>query len=301
MTFRAGFVGIVGEPNAGKSTLLNRFLNEDLSIVTDKPQTTRKRQSGIVNLENGQIVFLDAPGFIRAKSGLNEFLMKEAKQVLADVDVLLVVISVDTERREQAEEVLNLVSKSQGKKIVIITKTDIEKYLPRRTAIQKMVAEKMPGVPILEMSSKSSKIDIQDVLVKIWEYLPASEAPLYDEDIMCLEAERVIVAEKIREQCLEMLHQEIPYKIAVMIRQFLEEEKIVRIDADIIVGKESHKSIVVGKKGSMIKKIGTESRAKVEKFLNKKVMLKLQVVVRENWDENPNFMKELGYVIEETK
>jgi GTPase len=303
MKFRAGFVGLIGQPNAGKSTLLNALVEEKVSIVTPKPQTTRRRVIGIVNQENGQIVIVDAPGLVSAKKGLNAFLEKEAHDVISSSDALIGVISLDEKNKDQVNHILDLLIQSKKPYAIVITKSDLAEFKHRLQLIKDLVTLKNPKTEIFEFSTKWGK-DIkqasEQIINRILPLLPETPQPLYDTEIYTPHTLREVCAEIIREQCFELLDKEIPYFIAIKVKSFDESDPtIAKIQADIIVSKESHKPILIGKNAEMIKQIGIKSRKEIEKLLNSKVFLKLDVVVKDNWSENSKLMKDLGYYVDE--
>ncbi len=303
MSYRAGFVGLVGQPNAGKSTLLNILVEEKVSIVTDKPQTTRRRVLGVVSLKEGQVVYVDAPGIVRAKSGLNEFLEKEAQDVIGQSDVLLGVLSLGEKSKDNVLEILGLLKQSKKPFIVVITKADMIANQHRSQVIRDLVKEISPTVKVIEMSNQWGK-DIKEVATQITsellKLLPVSPAPLYDQELYTPHSVKELAVEIIREKCFESLMQEVPYNLAVRIVKYDESNpRLPKIYADIVTTKDSHKGIIVGKGAKTIKEIGMKARAEIEKMVGHKVFLKLEVVVRENWSENKKMMKDLGYVVSE--
>ncbi|KYG61285.1 GTPase Era [Bdellovibrio bacteriovorus] len=297
MGYKAGFLGLIGQPNAGKSTLMNYLVDEKVSIVSAKPQTTRRRILGIWSTDKGQIVFVDAPGIIKADKGLNNFLAKEAEEVIADSDALLAIVSVDEGKPEDAEKILDLVSKSGKPWIGIVTKADIEEKAHRVLILKKMIEDR--GGKAMSVSVKDSKDDQEEreaMLIEFLELLPETPAPLYDVELFTNENVREMASEIIREKCFESLHQEIPYSLAVRIIKFDEAAAPVpKIYAEIIVSKDSHKAIVIGKEAKVIKQIGMDSRKEIEKLMGEKVFLDLQVIAKPEWFENKRMMKELGY------
>ncbi|KYG65332.1 GTPase Era [Bdellovibrio bacteriovorus] len=297
MGYKAGFLGLIGQPNAGKSTLMNYLVDEKVSIVSAKPQTTRRRILGIWSTDKGQIVFVDAPGIIKADKGLNSFLAKEAEEVIADSDALLAIVSVDEGKPEDAEKILDLVSKSGKPWIGIVTKADIEEKAHRVLILKKMIEDR--GGKAMSVSVKDSKDDQEEreaMLIEFLELLPETPAPLYDVELFTNENVREMASEIIREKCFESLHQEIPYSLAVRIIKFDEAATPVpKIYAEIIVSKDSHKAIVIGKEAKVIKQIGMDSRKEIEKLMGEKVFLDLQVIAKPEWFENKRMMKELGY------
>jgi len=301
--YRAGFVGLIGQPNAGKSTLLNYFVDEKVSIVTPKPQTTRRRILGVVSRKESQIVFVDAPGIVQAKKGLNEFLKKEALDVIESSDVLLGVIGLDTQKKEDVIEILNLLKESKKPFAVILTKSDLPDVQRRIPIVKDLVEKIKPGTKVFEFSSKwGSDISTQLELVmdELSEMLPESPEPLYDIELFTPHSVRELSAEIIREKCFELLDKELPYSLAVRISGFEDaksQKGITKIHAEIIVSRESHLKMIVGKGGELIKKIGMKSRQEIEKLIGGKIFLGLKVIVRENWFDHPQHMKELGYVV----
>jgi len=300
--YRSGFVGLIGLPNAGKSTLMNLLVKEKVSIVTPKPQTTRRRVLGIVSTDEGQAVFVDAPGVLKATKGLNAFLAKEAEDVIQQSDVLIAVLAVDTEKKEQAEEIIEMILKSSKPWFAVITKVDMSELLRRREALRELCVKHKSCLGVIEASSqwgKESEAVRKEILRLCFTKLPESKAPLYDIELFTPHNVKDLVAEIIREQCFEVLHHELPYQVAIRIQKFDESDpNMPKIHAEILVGKESHKPILIGKGGVTIKEIGMLARKGVEKMMGQKVFLGLEVSVRENWFENKNLMKELGYVVE---
>jgi GTP-binding protein Era len=299
MNYKAGFVGLIGLPNAGKSTLLNVLVQQKLSIVTSKPQTTRRRVLGVETFTSSQVIIVDAPGVVEASRGLNAFLQKEAQNVIGESDVLVAVLSIDEERKENLERIIQLVSTANKPWFYVITKVDLAHYFHRKEQIKSDLKEKYPEVKGIEFSNQWGK-DLEsfraDFFALALASLPTMPCPLYDPEIYTPHSTRELVAEIVREKCFELLSHELPYQIAVRIRSFDEQEKLVRIEADILVGKENHKAMVIGSGGAKIKQIGQAARADIEAMLDHPCFLNLTVVVRENWMENRLIMKELGYV-----
>ncbi len=298
MSYRAGFIGLIGQPNAGKSTLMNFLIDQKVSIVTSKPQTTRRRILGIQNNPNSQIVFIDAPGLIKAEKGLNAFLEKEAHEVIKESDALLAVLSIDEKDSDAIEKVIGLVKNSRKPWMAIITKTDVADKAHRILIVKSMVESL--GVKCLQVSCLKDGKDGRDLILnEIETLLPESPAPLYDKELYTTENVRELVAEIVREKCFENLEHEIPFQLAVQVRKFDENAKpCPHIYVDVLVSKDSHKPIVVGKKAQVIKKISQESRLQIEKMMDQKIFMELNVVVKENWFDQQQFMKELGYIID---
>ncbi len=297
--YKAGFVGLIGQPNAGKSTLLNVLVNEKVSIVTPKPQTTRRRVLGIHSFTKGQVVLVDAPGIVASAKGLNSFLEAEAKEVVKESDVLCAVLNLDQHDKEDLDLVLKWVTSSKRPWFAVLTKVDLVKYFHRKEMIKAQIKQEFPEVRIFEFSETWGS-DLEEFRSLFFEeslrLLPKMPGPLYDVELFTPHHTRELVAEMIREKCFETLSHELPYQLAIRIRSFKEDEKITRIEADIVVGKDNHKAMVIGSQASKIKEIGTLARESIEGLLDQKVFLKLTVVVRENWMENHLIMKELGYV-----
>lgn len=297
--YNAGFIGLIGLPNAGKSTLLNTLVQEKLSIVTPKPQTTRRRILGISTFTAAQAIIVDAPGIVEASRGLNAFLEKEAQDVMGESDILVAVLNVDEDEKSNLEKVINWVVSSGKPWMYVITKVDMTQFFHRKEQLKEQFRERFPGVKGFEFSNQWGK-DLETFRAEFFEttikMLPEMPGPLYDPELYTPHSMRELVAEIIREKCFEELAHELPYQIAIRIRAFKEEEKITKIEADIVVGKENHKAMVIGKQGTKIKEIGTKAREAIEELVEGQVFLRLTVVVRDNWMENRLIMKELGYV-----
>ncbi len=307
MHYRAGFVGLIGQPNAGKSSLFNILVDEKISIVTEKPQTTRRRMIGIVSVpKTAQVIFVDAPGLIRAKNGLNAFLEKEALDVIHNSDVLLGVVSLDEKRKEGVIEILHLLKDSKKPFVTVITKSDQVQYNHRIRIIQNLVndfaKQNKINIPVVEFSNKwgmDTKKIANELISEVVKLLPESSGPLYELDVLTTHSMRELVIEVIREKCFEKLSQEVPYQLTVRIIKFDESNPDKpKIYADIITNKESHKKIIIGRNAKNVKWIGSKARVDIERMMGKKVFLKLEVIVRENWTENKKMMKEFGYVVD---
>ena len=296
--YKAGFLGIIGQPNAGKSSLMNYLIREKISIVTSKPQTTRRRILGLHSETAGQVVFIDAPGIVKSTSGLNSFLQKEAEDVIRASDALMAVLSISEDSIERNQEIIDMVAKSRKPWFAVMTKTDLTDKAHRINLLRELI--KKNGSSALAVSIKNTTDEdrklILDECIKV---LPKADAPLYDTELFTTENVKSIVEEIIREKCFETLEYEVPYQLAVQTRKFDEDAKpCPKIFVDIILGKETHKPIVIGKGAANIKKIGAESREEIQKMMDvDKVYLELNVVVKNNWFENATAMKELKYVI----
>ncbi len=295
---KAGFVGLVGMPNSGKSTLMNFLIQEKVAIVTPRPQTTRRRVHGIWTSDEAQIVFVDSPGIVKAKPGLFEFLAHEAQDVIQESDALVAVLALDQKSADEAEAVLTAVKNSGKPWLAIITKTDLDN-LGHRVLILQDLVKKMDGKSLSISSVRTDgfqKEDRRALLEEIASLLPESEAPLYDPETYTTENLRDLACEIVREKCFLHLKDEVPYAIAVRTIEFKEDaDPVPRVNLEILVNKENHKAIVIGKGGQQLKKIGQEARAEIEKFMGQKIFLGLKVSVRENWADNKRIMKELGY------
>ncbi len=295
MSYRAGFVGLIGLPNSGKSTLMNALVGEKVSIVTAKPQTTRRRVMGVISETDHQVVFVDAPGIVQARSGLNLFLREEARDVIAHSDVLVALLNIDEKEIDHLDEVVKMVRESGKPWIALIHKTDLPQLHRPQILRERMTAL---GAVVVQGSSKAEPAALREILMeKIVPMLPEAPAPLYDIELYTLSATRELCAEIIREKCFEQLHQEVPFGLAVRILFFDETTPILRIHAEVIVTKENHRPIVIGQGGQVLKRIGTEARKEMEKLTGQKIFLDLKVVSKPNWQKNPGLMKDLGYVV----
>jgi GTP-binding protein Era len=293
--YRAGFVALVGQPNAGKSTLLNTLLDEKVSIVSDKPQTTRGRVTGILNVPGAQLVFVDSPGRLKSTSGINKFLQEEVADVIANADVVVALLGAD-DSAESASELITQLKASHKPWVVAITKTDL--LLGTRTPkfFDFLMEEKIPFTSI--SSTKRPEEAREEILSRVVPLLPKAAVPLFGEELYTTQTVRQMAAEFIREACFEHLRQEIPYGLAVKIVEFNEDNDIVRVSADLVVERDSHRGIVLGAGGKTIKTIGSEARKEIEKIVGGQIFLQLHVSVKENWTKNPRMMKELGYVVQ---
>lgn len=292
---KSGFVTILGKPNVGKSTLLNKILGEKVSIVSPKPQTTRNKILGILNEPEYQIIFIDTPGKHNIKNKLDKYMDSEIEQAKQDVDIVLLVIDGSKRINESDYEFVESFEKSKQKVIVVINKIDdttFEKLYPQLVRFNNMKFV----LDIIPISAKNGKN--VDELIKVIKSNLTSDIKYFDDDIFTDKSIRFMVSEIIREKALLYLQDEIPHGIAVDIVEFKEDSKKVIIDADIICEREAHKPIILGRNGEMIKKIGTASRIDIENLVGLKVYLSLFVKVRDNWRNNFNQMNNLGYTEE---
>lgn len=296
MSWRAGYVGLIGQPNSGKSTLLNALVGDQVAIVTPKPQTTRQRLIGIVNHEQTQVCLVDAPGLIQASRGINHYLEREVRDVASQSDVLLAVLSVDEERPENLEQVLKLVKESHKPWLAVITKTDLP-FDHRISVIRTMVIQ--AGGTCLSLSAHADKGQslIERLIPELAPFLPESPQPLFPLDVYTTQNVREMASELIREQGFLELHQEVPFGLAVRVRRFEERGKDVRIAADLVVTRENHRPIVIGRGGQKLKAIGSKARGRIADLVGQPVHLDLQVVVKRNWHQDQKQMAELGYVV----
>jgi GTP-binding protein Era len=287
---KTGFVNIFGRPNAGKSTLLNALMGEKLAIVSPKVQTTRHRIKAIMTEKDYQVVFSDTPGIIEPKYKLHEKMMQAVKNALEDADVALLIVDVN-ENWEECHAIFEAL-RLKVPAIVVVNKIDTAGQGKIKEAIdffqQKAYCKKTITI------SASSGINLKNFLKPILELLPEGE-PFYTGDDISDLPTKFFVGELIREKIYEMAQDEIPYHTAVFVREFKEKTTLVKIVADIIVHRETQKVILIGEKGSMIKKIGTEARQGIEAFLQQKVFLELFVKVKPKWRENDMQLKEYGY------
>lgn len=287
---KAGFVNIFGRPNAGKSTLLNALMGEKLAIVSPKVQTTRHRIKAIMTEEDYQIIFSDTPGIIEPKYKLHEKMMQAVKGALEDADVALLIADVN-EDPALSHEIFSAL-RLRVPAIVVLNKTD--KASTARVEEVTAFYRQQPYCRSVVAISAAKGFDLKVFLAPILELLPEGEPFYADDDISDLPT-RFFVSEMIREKVYELFSDELPYHTAVLIREFKEKQTLVKIVADIIVHRETQKAIIIGDKGSMIKKLGTEARKDIEAFIQQKVFLELFVKVKPKWRENDLQLKEYGY------
>ena len=289
---KSGFVAILGQPNVGKSTLLNAILKEKVSIVSPKPQTTRDKILGIYNDEDCQIVFIDTPGIHSSHNKLDEYMNKAINSAKNDVDILVYVIDGSKKISSNVIDTLNKYTKNIDNVILVVNKVDDTTYEKLYPELNK--CNSLEGIKdIVPLSALKGK-NVEELIKVIKSYLK-DDVRYYDEDIYTDKSIKYLVSETIREKTLWLLQDELPHGIAVEIVRFDESKSICEIDADIIIEKQSHKQIVIGSKGAMLKNIGTKSRIDIEKLLDKKVMLKLFVKVREDWRQKDSAVKSFGY------
>ena len=288
---RAGFVNIIGNPNVGKSTLMNRLVGEKLSIVTAKAQTTRHRIMGIINGEDYQIVFSDTPGILKPKYMLQQSMMQFVETAIGDADIILYVTDV-VEKSDKNREYIERLQRAVSPIILIINKIDLTDQLGLEKLVE-MWHTLLPKAEIIPASAKTG-FNIDNLLAKVVELLPHQHA-WYDRDVFTDKSLRFFASEIIREKILLNYRKEIPYCTEVVIESFKEEE-IYRIEAVINVMRESQKGIIIGPEGLALKRVGIQARKDMEKFFNKKVFLKMFVKVDPAWRENRKELKRFGYI-----
>jgi len=292
--FKSGFIGIIGRPNVGKSTLLNVIIGEKIAITTHKPQTTRNRIMGIKNIESGQLIFLDTPGIHKATTPLNQFMVATATDTFRSADILLLLVEAAEGVHRDDQLIIDSLKNVRLPVILLINKIDlvrINNILPFIDQLQRL----FPFSEIIPISALTGD-GISILIEQIWKLLP--EGPRYfPDDVMTDRTERFIAAEIIREKIILFTHQEIPYTTAVVVDSFKEDEEknLIRIQATINVAKDSQKGILIGKKGAMLKEIGTRARLDMEKFFASKIYLELFVRVSKDWTHDARMLKEFGY------
>lgn len=290
--FKSGFVTLIGRPNVGKSTLMNYLIGQKIAITSNKPQTTRNRIQTMLTTEQGQIVFVDTPGIHKAKNKLGEYMVHIATRSLDEVDVVLWLVEPDTFIGAGERHIAEQLIKVQTPVILVINKVDMVK---RDAVLQYIAAYKdlYDFAAIVPLSARSGE-NTDELLKVIMQHLPYGPK-FYAEDTVTDQPERQIVAELIREKALHSLNEEIPHGIAVVIDSMKKSNKIMHIDATIICERDSHKGIIIGKQGNMLKKIGSTARFEIEKMLECRVNLKLWVKVKKDWRDSEFLMKNFGY------
>jgi GTPase len=292
--FKSGFIGIVGRPNVGKSTLMNAVMGDKIAIATHKPQTTRNRITGIKNIAGGQLVFIDTPGIHRASTPLGHSMVDAARGVFSSVDVILLLIEAPAGILPDDRSILETLQGAALPVILIINKIDLVDK-PRLLPLIDEASHLFPFLSIIPMSALQTD-GIQALIEEISKALPEGQ-PFFPEEMFTDRSERFIAAETIREKIMLMTHKEVPYATAVTVDAFKEDEakNLIRIAATITVEKESQKGIIIGKGGAMLKKIGTQARQEMEKFFATRIFLELFVRVRKDWTHNEKLLKEFGY------
>jgi GTP-binding protein Era len=291
MSHKAGFVNIIGNPNVGKSTLMNAFVGEKLSIITSKAQTTRHRILGIVNGEDFQVIFSDTPGIIKPAYELQESMMDFVKSAFEDADILLYMVEIG-EQELKDEAFFNKITNSKIPVLLLLNKIDKSDQEQLEQQVQ-LWASKVPNAEIIPISAKEG-FQVKEVFDRIIELLPESP-PYYPKDQLTDKPERFFVNETIREKILMHYKKEIPYAVEIDTEEFLEEENIIRMRSVIMVERDTQKGIIIGHKGSALKRVGIEARKDLEKFFGKQVHLELYVKVNKNWRSNQQQLKRFGY------
>lgn len=290
--FKSGFVNIIGNPNVGKSTLMNALVGERLAIITAKAQTTRHRIMGIVGGDNFQIVYSDTPGILRPSYKLQESMMGFVRGALKDADVILYVTDTVEKGDEASEEIVEKIKLSAIPTIVVINKIDISNQAQLESLVE-LWHNRLPEARIIPVSALEG-FNVSGVFDNIMELLPEG-APYYEEGTLTDRPMRFFASEIIREKVFLNYDKEIPYSVEIVIEEYREEPTIDRISAVIYVARDSQKGIIIGRKGEMLKKVGTSARIELEKFIGKKVFLQLHVKVDEGWRNSNRSLRRYGY------
>jgi GTP-binding protein Era len=291
MSHKAGFVNIIGNPNVGKSTLMNAFVGEKLSIITSKAQTTRHRILGIVNGEDFQVVLSDTPGIIKPAYELQQSMMDFVKSAFEDADVLIYMVEIG-EKELKDEAFFNKITSSKTPVLLLLNKIDTSNQEHLEAQV-KLWSEKVPNAEIFPISALEG-FNVKEVFNRIIDLLPESP-PFYPKDQLTDKPERFFINETIREKILLHYKKEIPYAVEVDTEEFFEEENIIRVRSVIMVERETQKGIIIGHKGKALKRVGVEARKDLEKFFGKQIHIELYVKVNKNWRSNANQLKRFGY------
>ena len=291
MKHKSGFVNIIGNPNVGKSTLMNALIGQNLSIISNKAQTTRHRIKGILSDENYQIVFSDTPGIIKPAYKLQESMMQYVKSAFQDADVILYVVEIG-EQGLKDKDIFEKIKKLKIPLIILLNKIDLVTQEKVLIEIENW-KNKFSDAVILPISALN-RFNINEIINSIVELLPFSP-PYYSKEEVTDKSERFFVEEIIREKILKHYKKEVPYSVEISVEEFIEEDEIVRIRAIIYVLRESQKAILIGHKGLGLKRIGSESRKDIEKMINKKVFLTTPIKVKKDWRNNSSQLKKFGY------
>ena len=292
-SYKAGFVSIIGRPNVGKSTLMNYIIGQKIAITSNKPQTTRNRIRTVYTCDRGQIVFVDTPGIHKSKNKLGDYMVSVARKSIVDVDAVIWIVEPTTYIGAGELSIIEELKKAKDVAVfLVINKMDTIKKDEVLLVID-TYSKQMEFAEIIPVSAKTGK-GVQELIDCLLDYLPEGDA-FFDEDTITDQPERQIVAELIREKALWCLEDEIPHGIAVTIESMNFDKKLCSIDATIVCERESHKGIIIGKGGSMLKKIGSLARPDIEDMLEMKVFLQLWVKVRKDWRDSDLLMKNYGY------
>lgn len=292
MQYKAGFAALIGRPNVGKSTLMNQIIGQKIAITSNKPQTTRNRIQTVYTSQEGQIVFLDTPGIHKAKNKLGDYMVGVAEHTVNDVDVVLWLVEPTTYIGAGERHIIEVLKKSSTPVILVINKTDTVKKeeILRFIDTYRKAMDFEEIVPVSALKGDNT----EELVACIMKYLPYGPA-FYDEDTITDQPERQIVAELIREKALRCLDEEIPHGIAVSIESMKYRKKLVDIEATIVCERDSHKGIIIGKGGAMLKKIGSQARRDIEEMLDCKTNLQLWVKVKKDWRDSDFLLKNFGY------
>lgn len=290
---KSGMIAIVGRPNVGKSTLINALAGEKIAIVSSKPQTTRNRICGVINRDDTQFVFMDTPGLHKPQSRLGEYMVKVVRDSVADVDAILMLVPPIATIGKPEELLLERIEQCKMPTVLIINKIDTVPSTEIFSVIESY-RERFPFAAVIPISAKTGDgVDL--ILDEIRPFIPEG-SPLFPEDMVSDQPERQMIAEIIREKMLNLLDREVPHGIAVEITKFSERDNgIIDVGATIFCEKESHKGIIIGKRGAMLKRIGELSRADIEAFMGTKVFLETWVKVKEKWRDNNALIRNFGY------
>ncbi len=291
MAHKAGFVNIIGNPNVGKSTLMNAFIGEKLSIITSKAQTTRHRILGIVNGDEFQVILSDTPGIIKPAYELQESMMGFVKSAFEDADILIYMVEIG-EKELKDEAFFNKIQSAKIPVLLLLNKIDLSDQEKLEEQMQFWI-QKVPNAEVYPISALEN-FNVKEVFNRLVELLPDSPA-FYPKDQLTDKPERFFVNEAIREKILLHYKKEIPYAVEVETEEFVEDEDIIRIRSVIMVERDSQKGIIIGHKGSALKKVGTEARKDLEKFFGKKIHIELYVKINKNWRSNQRQLKRFGY------
>ncbi|NNT71970.1 GTPase Era [Flavobacterium sp. IMCC34852] len=291
MSHKAGFVNIIGNPNVGKSTLMNAFVGERLSIITSKAQTTRHRILGIVNGEDFQVVLSDTPGIIKPAYEMQKSMMDFVKSAFEDADVLIYMVEIG-EKELKDEDFFNKIIHSKIPVLLLLNKIDKSNQEQLEEQIELWKA-KVPNAEIFPISALEN-FNVKEVFARILDLLPVSP-PYYPKDALTDKPERFFVNETIREKILLNYDKEIPYAVEIETEEFLEDEKIIRIRSVIMVERDTQKGIIIGHKGAALKKVGMQSREDLEKFFGKQIHIELYVKVNKDWRSNAYQLRRFGY------
>ena len=295
MSYKFGYIAVVGKPNAGKSTLVNFLTKNKVAIVSPKAQTTRNNILGILTTKDFQLVFIDTPGLHKSKNALDKFMNKNIRSAEGGADVILYLIdSTKTIDEFEHDYLTSLKQKSDGEIIIVLNKVDLVKKPKLLLTLQELSTLGFENIVPISAKTGENADSLVDMILK---YLPESQTKnfLYDEDYYTDKSLKFMVSEIVREKALYYLNDEIPHGISVNITKFEQKPTLLVVEADIICEKDSHKSIIIGKNGTMIKKIGQNAREDMEALVGTKVLLKLFVKVKKDWRENINFLTEFGY------